>query len=87
MTVTRTDGTLGLNNIESFQEGSGLTGLVKSLNWEWPEVFCRAVDLNREIDPENASRLILQEIHDPDRGLLEVGLSASARVTLKREND
>lgn len=86
MTVTRTDGALGLNNIDSFQEGSGLTGLVKSLNWEWPEVFCRAVDLNREIDPEHASRLILQEIHDPDRGLLEVGLSASARVTLKREN-
>jgi len=87
MTVTRTDGALGLNNSDSFQEGSGLTGLVKSLNWEWPEVFCRAVDLNREIDPENASRLILQEIHDPDRGLLEVGLSASARVTLKRENE
>ena len=70
MTVTRTDGALGLNNTDSFQEGSGLTGLVKSLNWEWPDVFCRAVDLNREIDHENAGRLILQEIHDPDLSLL-----------------
>jgi len=87
MTVTRTDGTLGLNNIDSFQEGSGLTGLVKSLNWEWPDVFCRAVDLNHDIDPKHGSRLVLQEIHDPDLGLLEVGLSASARVTLKRENE
>jgi acyl carrier protein len=86
MTVTRTDGTLGLNNIESFQEGSGLTGLVKSLNWEWPEVFCRAIDLSNNIDPEHGGRLVLQEIHDPDLGLLEVGLSASARVTLQREN-
>ena len=87
LTVTRTDGTLGLNNIDSFQEGSGLTGLVKSLNWEWPEVFCRAVDLSHDIDPEHGSRLVLQEIHDPDLGLLEVGLTASARVTLNRENE
>lgn len=87
LTVTRTDGALGINNIDSFQEGSGLTGLVKSLNWEWPEVFCRAVDLERELDPEHASRLIVQEIHDTDRGLLEVGLSESTRVTLNREND
>jgi len=86
MTVTRTDGTLGLTNIESFQEGSGLTGLVKSLNWEWPDVFCRAIDLSDDIDPELGGRLVLQEIHDPDLGLLEVGLSASARVTLQREN-
>jgi len=86
LTVTRTDGSLGINNIDSFQEGSGLTGLVKSLNWEWPEVFCRAVDLEREIDPEHASKLIVQEIHDPDQGLLEVGLSGSSRVTLNREN-
>ena len=86
MTVTRTDGTLGLNNIDSFQEGSGLTGLVKSLNWEWPEVFCRAIDLSESIDPEHGRRLIIQEMHDPDLGLLEVGLSVSARVTLQREN-
>jgi len=87
MTVTRTDGTLGLNNIDSFQEGSGLTGLVKSLNWEWPDVFCRSVDLAHDIDPEHSGRLVLQEMHDPDLDLLEVGLNTSARVTLKRENE
>jgi len=87
MTVTRTDGTLGLSEIESFQEGSGLTGLVKSLNWEWPEVFCRAVDINRDIESLQASKLIIQEIHDPDLGLLEVGLSSTGRVTLARENE
>jgi len=87
MTVTRTDGTLGLSNIDSFQEGSGLTGLVKSLNWEWPNVFCRAVDLSEDIDPEHGSRLILEEMHDPDLDLLEVGLNLSGRVTLKRENE
>lgn len=87
MTVTRTDGALGLNNVNNFQEGSGLTGLVKSLNWEWPEVFCRAVDLSQDIEPDEASRLILQELHDPELGLLEVGLSPSARITLIREKE
>jgi hypothetical protein len=86
LTVTRTDGKLGFSNKNSFQEGSGLSGLVKSLNWEWPDVFCRAVDLAYEIDLEKASQVLLQEIHDPDQGLLEVGISASARVTLIREN-
>ena len=86
LTVTRTDGTLGINNSQSFQEGSGLTGLVKSLNWEWPEVFCRTIDMKQDIDHKNASELLVREIHDPDQGLLEVGVSINSRVTLKRDN-
>jgi hypothetical protein len=87
MAVTRTDGNLGLSSNISFQEGSGLSGLVKSLHWEWPDVFCRLVDLNQEIEIKKASKLIIQEIHDPARELLEVGLSGSARSTLVRENN
>ena len=86
LAVTRTDGELGFSTKQSFQEGSGLTGLVKSLNWEWPEVFCRAVDLDQEIDLQKSSKLLLQEIHDPSQGLLEVGIRTSARVTLIRKN-
>jgi acyl carrier protein len=86
LTVTRTDGVLGVHNQSSYQEGSGLTGLAKSLSWEWPEVFCRAIDLDRSLKDDHASHLILQELHDPDQGLLEVGRSVSGRVTLVRKN-
>jgi acyl carrier protein len=85
LTVTRTDGFLGLKNKQSFQEGIGLTGLVKTLNWEWPEVFCRAVDLHPGINSRKASELILQEIHDPDQGILEVGINKDSRITIGRE--
>ncbi|MCJ7734572.1 MAG: phosphopantetheine-binding protein, partial [Anaerolineales bacterium] len=57
MTVTRTDGQLGISKLEHFQQGSGLPGLVKTVNWEWPDTFCRAVDLqqnNSEQDQVNA---------------------------------
>ena len=49
MAVTRTDGSLGLKNDHTFQEGIGLTGLIKTLKWEWPEVFCRSVDIDPNI--------------------------------------
>jgi len=86
LAVTRTDGSLGLKNSKSFQEGSGLPGLVKTLNWEWPEVFCRTVDIKQDTDFQDASKLIMKEIHDPDQGLLEVGISTTSRVTIERDN-
>ncbi len=84
LTVTRTDGALGFTSDSPFQEGSGLTGLVKSLNWEWPDVFCRTVDINQDLDVKDASDLLVKEIHDPDQGLLEVGVNTNSRVTLER---
>ena len=86
LAVTRTDGSLGIKNSKSFQEGSGLPGLVKTLNWEWPEVFCRTVDIKQDTDFQDASKLIIKEIHDPDQGLLEVGISTTSRVTIERDN-
>jgi acyl carrier protein len=86
MAVTRTDGSLGIKNSQSFQEGSGLPGLVKTLNWEWPEVFCRTVDIKQDTDFPDASKLLIKEIHDPDQGLIEVGISTTSRVTIKRDN-
>jgi hypothetical protein len=83
--VTRTDGSLGISGTGQFQEGSGLTGLVKTLRWEWPEVFCRAIDLDRSLSHPEASQHLLREIYDPDRNLAEVGLSKEGRVTLERK--
>jgi len=86
LAVTRTDGYLGIKNSQSFQEGSGLPGLVKTLNWEWPDVFCRTVDIKQDTGFQDASKLLLKEIHDPDQGLLEVGISTTSRVTIERDN-
>ncbi len=86
LAVTRTDGSLGIKNSKLFQEGSGLSGLVKTLNWEWPEVFCRTVDIKQDTDFQDASKLLMKEIHDPDQGLLEVGISTTSRVTIERDN-
>jgi hypothetical protein len=86
LAVTRIDGCLGLKNHQNFQEGSGLTGLAKTLKWEWPEVFCRAIDISPDLDPGKAAETILKEIKDPDIVLTEVGISEKGRVTIERGN-
>ncbi|NMC80706.1 MAG: acyltransferase domain-containing protein [Chloroflexi bacterium] len=84
LTVTRLDGEFGLRPDSSFDPvAGGLSGLVKSLNLEWEAVFCRALDLNPALAPAEAARLILAEMDDPDRLLVEVGYpSPDRRVTL-----
>ncbi len=83
--VLRGDGTLGLKPEYGFLEGSGLAGLVKTLHWEWQDVFCRFIDLNRQLPDESAAHILLQEIRDPARGLVEVGIGLDQRQTIQRQ--
>lgn len=85
LTVTRIDGQLGIKNQHSFQESSGFSGLVKTLHREWPEVFCRSVDLDPELPQRNQIASLLNEIQDLDLNLVEVGLGSQDRVTIRRE--
>jgi acyl carrier protein len=85
LTVTRIDGQLGLKSHHSFQESSGFSGLVKTLHWEWPEVFCRSVDLDPELTESDQITSLLNEIQDLDLSLIEVGLGSQGRVTIRRE--
>jgi NAD(P)-dependent dehydrogenase (short-subunit alcohol dehydrogenase family) len=81
--VARLDGALGLDGNGAFRPASGaLFGLGKTLRQEWPQVFCRAVDLDPEIAAEPAARHILAELHDPDIALAETGYGRQGRVTL-----
>ncbi len=83
MTITRLDGEFGLGEGINFTPvDGGLFGLVKSVNLEWDAVFCRAVDLSPEMDPDQAVRCILAELHDPNRLLTEVGYTCNERSTL-----
>ena len=60
LTVSQIDGGFGLRHPEALRESSALPGLVKTLAWEWPHVFCRAVDLDPglpvEKKPQRCSR-------------------------------
>lgn len=85
LSVSRTDGTLGFQNADAFQEGMGLSGLVKTLAWEWPEVFCRYIDISSAFNESEISNLLLKEIHDPDQVVHEIGLNAAKRLTIERE--
>ena len=85
LTVTRIDGRLGLEDHQVFQESSGFSGLVKTLHKEWPPVFCRSVDLSPKLSQDQQVSLILDEMRDPDRGLVEVGLGSKDRVTISRK--
>lgn len=85
LSVTRSDGTLGLKAQGNFQAGAGLTGLVKSLNWEWSDVFCRAIDFQRQIQPTDIGQLLTSEIQDPNLAIPEIGISQQKRVTIKRD--
>ena len=81
VTVTQLDGGFGLRgkyNIDVI--AGGLAGLTKTLALEWPEVFCRAVDVSPDIIDE-APDCIMAELSDPNRRIVEVGRSKQGRVT------
>jgi len=83
MSVVRLDGEFGLGNSIDFDPVSGgLFGLVKSLNLEWESVFCRAIDLNPDIDSDRAAEFIMNELMDPNRMVVEIGYSQNGRATL-----
>lgn len=72
LTVIRQDGAFGTNNSgHDAVLGGGLTGLTKSLNLEWPGVFCRTIDLSPKLDAAVAAEKICGELYDPNRCLLQ----------------
>ena len=84
MTVIRLDGQFGLSRNRQVEPVSGgLLGLTKTLNLEWGEVFCRAIDLDPEMDSEMAADYVTAELFDPNRLISEVAYNKSGRFTLE----
>jgi len=82
-TVVRLDGAFGLGRYVNFGPiSAGLFGLTKTLNWEWQQVFCRAIDLSPTIDAEESAHNIIAELHDPNLYITEVAYGLQGRVTL-----
>lgn len=82
MVVIKDKGQLGLGNSPGINPVLGLSGLVKTLHWEWPEVFTRLVDLDSDLGENLNGQYLLQEMHDPDSSLVEIGRSRNGRITL-----
>jgi len=82
-TVAHLDGAFGLEHNVNFSAiAAGLFGLTKTLRWEWPKVFARAIDLSPAIDPKQSAQHIIAELHDPNLYISEVGYGSQGRVTL-----
>jgi len=83
LTTTRLDGAFGLLQNNGYGAVSGgLFGLTKTLNLEWPRVFCRTVDLSQTLTPEEVATYIVAELYDPNQLLVEVGYTSNGRVTI-----
>jgi acyl transferase domain-containing protein/NAD(P)-dependent dehydrogenase (short-subunit alcohol dehydrogenase family)/acyl carrier protein len=84
VTVSRLDGAFGFGDLKDRGDpvSGGLAGLVKTARHEWPEVHCKALDLDPEFtDAAAASGQIVAEIFRA--GPVEVGISARGRVALE----
>ena len=84
ISVCRMDGQLGMGYGEYGAVVSGLSGLVKTASIEWPEVFCRFIDLHPKLNADEAANSIMQELHDPDSNIKEVGYFHSDKSAVDR---
>ena len=95
-TVSRLDGGFGyLDNTQlatAELNQAALSGLSKTLSHEWPQVFCRALDIANNIDTTSFADAIVAELFDIDGAntstdrINEVGISNQGRVTLVAGN-
>ena len=84
LTVSRLDGAFGFGSLNGKSDpiSGGLAGLVKTARREWPEVHCKALDINPEnLLPQTAAEQIVSELFL--EGPVEVGLSDKCRVSLE----
>ncbi|MEQ9028585.1 MAG: phosphopantetheine-binding protein, partial [Aggregatilineales bacterium] len=87
MTVARLDGAFSTTERNgSGAISGGLFGLTKSVNLEWVNVFCRALDLTSALSDSMAAEKVTAELFDPNRLLVEVGYTNDGRVTLVAED-
>jgi NAD(P)-dependent dehydrogenase (short-subunit alcohol dehydrogenase family)/acyl carrier protein len=83
ITLSRLDGAFGLANLATDADPAqgGLAGLVKTARHEWPEVACKAIDLDPAYSTVPvAAAAVVDEILCA--GPVEVGIARSHRCTL-----
>ena len=79
--VTQLGGQFGLNGVgNTCPVSGGIAGLVKTADKEWPEVFCKAIDIQGSDNINDLASSIVNECLL--NGPLEVGISNDQRYTL-----
>ncbi len=84
VTVSRLDGAFGFGALSEKSDpvSGGLAGLLKTARHEWPQVHCKALDLNpASIVAGAAAEQVVAEMFRA--GPVEVGLSAGKRLALE----
>ncbi|SEW00666.1 polyketide-type polyunsaturated fatty acid synthase PfaA [Chitinophaga sp. YR573] len=86
ISVSQIDGYLGFNNNSNLSliQG-GNCGLIKTIGLEWPDVFCRSIDIRPGMDTQVAASLIMGELLDPNMETKEVALTENTRNTIVAE--
>ncbi len=82
-TVSRLDGAFGLRaTMPTEPLTGGLAGLTKTVRQEWPEVHCKALDVDVTwTDADEAALAVVEELFRD--GPVEVGLSGEGRTKLR----
>ncbi|MFH1726101.1 MAG: SDR family NAD(P)-dependent oxidoreductase [Elusimicrobiota bacterium] len=84
VTVSRLDGAFGLRGLDPARDpvSGALAGLAKTAGHEWPEVSCKALDVDSGMgDMDAAARAIVEEMFLETPA--EVGVNASGRCALE----
>src|SRR5206468_8706218 len=81
-TVTALDGAFGFAAGPHADPAAGaLAGLAKTAGWEWPDVSCKAIDLDPALPADAAAVAVADELFRT--GPAEVGVGGAGRVTLE----
>jgi acyl transferase domain-containing protein/acyl carrier protein len=84
LTVSRLDGSFGLGGLDVLIDpaSGALAGLTKTAAWEWPEVHCKAVDLDSAFGSvETAATQVVAEMLL--KGPVEVGLTQAGATRIE----
>ncbi|MEE8233548.1 MAG: acyltransferase domain-containing protein, partial [Gammaproteobacteria bacterium] len=84
--VTQMGGQFGLNGVsEACPVSGGIAGLIKTADKEWPEVSCKAIDVQYKDNVTELANNIVDECltRDPLGGAFEVGITNEQRYTLE----
>ncbi|MDA7745731.1 SDR family NAD(P)-dependent oxidoreductase [Psychromonas sp.] len=84
LVLTRQGGDFATNNIEKKSDlvQGGLAGLVKTLDHEWDNVFCRIIDIPSLYAADRVANLVIRELNDKKIRPVEVGFNTKGRLTL-----
>jgi malonyl CoA-acyl carrier protein transacylase len=80
--ISQLGGEFGMGVGTSFKPaGGGFAGLIKTAAHEWPEVSCKAIDLQASNLPEMTAELVWEEILL--KGPAEVGMTSQGKIQLQ----